>query len=63
MGNLLTYPGVCQICGCTENNACSHPDYGNCWWVDDNEDLCSHCADESYENGIASMMLAENDNE
>ncbi|WP_221413138.1 hypothetical protein [Dysgonomonas sp. 521] len=59
MKSLLSYPGECQICGCTETSACYHPDYGNCWWVDENQDLCSHCADASYENSIAAMMLAE----
>lgn len=37
--------GVCKICGCTDNDPCYHPDYGNCWWVDDTHELCSHCAD------------------
>lgn len=32
----------CKICGCTDDNACIHPDLGACWWVDD--DLCSFCA-------------------
>lgn len=38
-------PGVCRICGCTEDNSCEHPDHGTCWWVDDDCTLCSHCAD------------------
>ncbi len=38
-------PGVCRICGCTEDNPCEHPDHGTCWWVDDDCTLCSHCAD------------------
>ena len=38
-------PGVCRICGCTEDNPCEHPDHGTCWWVDDECTLCSHCAD------------------
>ena len=37
--------GICRICGCTWNNACTHPEYGNCWWVDQEETLCSHCTD------------------
>lgn len=37
-------PGVCRVCGCTERNACYHPDYGSCWWWDAEETLCSHCA-------------------
>ncbi len=31
----------CTECGCTEFDACTHPDHGNCWWVGPN--LCSHC--------------------
>ncbi len=38
-------PGVCRVCGCTEDNPCEHPDHGTCWWVDDDCTLCSHCAD------------------
>lgn len=37
-------PGVCRVCGCTEDNACYHPEHGNCFWVDDTFTLCSHCA-------------------
>lgn len=37
--------GICKICGCTEENACYHPEFGPCWWVDDNQDLCSHCVE------------------
>lgn len=32
----------CRDCGCSEFNACRHPEHGNCWWV--KPDLCSHCA-------------------
>lgn len=35
-------PGVCRVCGCTENNPCEHPEHGYCWWVEPS--LCSHCA-------------------
>ena len=38
-------PGVCRVCGCTEDNPCEHPDHGTCWWVDDDCTLCSHCDD------------------
>lgn len=38
-------PGVCRVCGCTENNPCYHPKYGYCWWVDEDHTLCSHCAE------------------
>ena len=37
-------PGVCSICGCTEDNACSNPRHGNCWWTDETRTICSHCA-------------------
>lgn len=39
-------PGVCRVCGCTDDNPCYHPDLGNCYWVDDEHTLCSHCAQE-----------------
>jgi hypothetical protein len=29
------------VCGCTEDDACNHPGFGPCWWVE--PDLCSHC--------------------
>jgi|GEM_PF-1853820 len=32
----------CRVCGCTETNACVHPEAGPCWWVE--ADLCSHCS-------------------
>lgn len=38
-------PGVCRVCGCTEDNPCYHPEHGNCYWVDDECTLCSHCAE------------------
>lgn len=31
----------CQLCGCTENHACSNAIFPACWWV--NENTCSHC--------------------
>ena len=36
--------GVCAVCGCSDYNACYHPDHGSCWWVDKRHLLCSHCA-------------------
>ncbi len=35
--------GTCSKCGCTDDNACTHPDHGNCWWIDENCNFCSHC--------------------
>jgi hypothetical protein len=34
-------PGVCMVCGCTEDRACD----GGCSWVDEAQTLCSACAD------------------
>ena len=45
--------GVCKICGCTDNDPCSNPDWGNCWWVDESHELCSHCADPEIYNDPA----------
>jgi hypothetical protein len=45
--------GTCQVCGCTPYDACTHPDYGNCWWANEDEALCSHCADETLANDPA----------
>lgn len=42
--------GVCRICGCTDNDPCYNPMHGNCWWVDETHELCSHCADEKIAN-------------
>ncbi|MCD7849284.1 MAG: hypothetical protein LUH63_05810 [Parabacteroides sp.] len=42
--------GICQMCGCTADNACSNPTHGNCWWVDETETLCSHCAHEEIKS-------------
>lgn len=36
--------GICKECGCTQDDACHHPDYGSCCWEDENYNLCSHCA-------------------
>lgn len=35
--------GVCEICGCTDTDPCFNPYWGNCWWVDEEHTLCSHC--------------------
>ena len=48
--------GKCKKCGCTDNHACNHPDYGSCWWVTEEHDLCSHCADESYPDSVAALI-------
>jgi hypothetical protein len=45
--------GVCRECGCTQFDPCSHPDYGACWWEDESETLCTHCASELTRNDPA----------
>ena len=35
--------GICSKCGCTWESACHSKEYGNCWWIDETETLCSHC--------------------
>lgn len=37
--------GICKICGCTDESACCHPDFGECWWIDETHELCSHCVE------------------
>lgn len=34
-------PGICQICGCTEENACE----GGCHWADETRTICSACVE------------------
>ena len=43
----------CRACGCTWDNPCWHPDYGNCWWTDETETLCSHCSEENIKDDPA----------
>lgn len=42
--------GVCKKCGCTDTDPCFNPEHGNCWWVDESHELCSHCADPKIAN-------------
>ena len=42
--------GICKVCGCTDKDPCFNPLHGNCWWVDDTHELCSHCADPEIAN-------------
>lgn len=35
--------GVCTECGCDDENACMTAN-GPCFWVDDDETICSGCA-------------------
>lgn len=66
--NLEPQKGICRICGCTMDNACSSPTHGNCWWVDETETLCSHCAYEEIKfdpatkgpRGVRILIIKEN---
>ena len=49
----IVTPGICRVCGCTENDPCFHPDYGTCWWGDDGHTICSHCADSNIKDDSA----------
>lgn len=42
--------GICRVCGCTSNDACTHPVFGSCWWADEAMTLCSHCAIDKIKN-------------
>lgn len=46
----LNKVGKCRVCGCTNENPCFHPDHGFCWWADEAETICSHCACEEIAN-------------
>ena len=45
--------GVCRVCGCTNDNACCHPEWGSCWWLDDEQTICSHCGIDEIKNDNA----------
>jgi hypothetical protein len=34
-------PGVCRVCGCSQDDACWHDELGACEWAEVN--LCSFC--------------------
>ncbi len=42
--------GICKLCGCTANNPCYNPKVGFCWWTDERQTQCSHCADKVIKN-------------
>ncbi|MEL7600598.1 MAG: hypothetical protein AAGU18_10950 [Proteiniphilum sp.] len=45
--------GICRECGCTWYDPCFNPKFGTCWWEDDSETICSHCADPDISNDPA----------
>ena len=38
--------GVCEVCGCTDTEACIGTDGNPCHWVDMEHTLCSSCSEE-----------------
>jgi len=36
--------GICLKCDCTPERACAVGPGEACWWIDEQEDLCSACA-------------------
>lgn len=54
--------GICEVCGCTDNDPCSNPEHGNCWWVDETHELCSHCADPKIYNDPATSHCINSTN-
>jgi len=53
--------GICSKCGCTEYNACFHPEHGPCWWLDDEQTLCSHCGIDEIKNDSATEHPFDDD--
>ncbi len=51
-GSVLV-PGVCSVCGCTEDEACP----GGCYWADDDHTLCSNCLDD----GDDDLLIGDHD--
>lgn len=37
-------PGICHVCGCSEDNPCFNPKHGYCGWANEEKTLCTHCA-------------------
>lgn len=33
----------CKKCGCSNLDPCISKAFGPCWWMNEGEDLCSHC--------------------
>lgn len=42
--------GICKECGCTHHDPCRHPEYDTCWWENEDQNLCSHCANPEIRN-------------
>ena len=42
---IMDFCQVRSIFQYSEKAPCYHPDYGTCWWADEEHTLCSHCAE------------------
>lgn len=51
--------GVCKICGCTHTTPCFTRNEGCCWWMDENQTLCSHCYYGFYEPQLEKVLKIE----
>lgn len=49
--------GVCKICGCTWNTPCYTHKEGYCWWIDEKEEICSHCYYGFSEPDIEDLLI------
>ena len=56
-------PGVCQVCGCTEDNPCFNPKHGYCSWVDESMTLCSHCANKDIAEDPETIHCVNDNND
>ncbi|MDU1906427.1 MAG: hypothetical protein E6772_16780 [Dysgonomonas sp.] len=64
MSEIIPHPvGTCKVCGCVEDHACYDADYGACWWIDETETLCSHCADASHPDSLQTLILMDKEPE
>jgi hypothetical protein len=45
----LPTPGVCSVCGCSQEYACT----GGCAWANSERTRCTRCADESQAAALA----------
>ncbi|WP_218571298.1 hypothetical protein [Paenibacillus oralis] len=57
MIGLSIFPrGICQICGCTDTNACV-TEAGPCFWVNEEHDLCSTCYSEMSADDVGNLDM------
>lgn len=52
MSKFTFLKGMCKKCGCTENDPCYHPEFGTCWWENEDMELCSHCANSEISDDL-----------